>query len=200
MSAEWTSETRTPLHLLAERIAAADRSAESEFVRGYRAGVLTLVRRHARAFDADIEDMAQDVLQSTISALREGRVRDHASVPAYLRSSVKFAVRSHYRKQHRRQEDRVVALDDSISIDDDPADNATSRELAALIRQLVGELKLDRDRQLLERFYLREQSKEQVCTELGISHEHFHRVAFRARERLRVLLLDAGVVEAHCDN
>ncbi len=200
MSAELASEIKTPLQLLAERIAAADASAENEFVRCYRAGVMALVRRHARPFDADIEDMTQEVLQSAITALRDGRVRDHATLPAYLRSSVTFTVRSHYRKHHRRGEDRVVALDDSIPVNDDPSDNVTSHQLAALVRQLVGDLQIDRDRQLLERFYLREQSKQQVCTELGISDEHFHRVAFRARERLRGLLLDAGVTEYNCDN
>lgn len=200
MSAELASETRTPLQLLAGRITAGDAAAENEFVRHYRSGVLALVRRCARPFDADVEDMAQDVLQSTITALRDGRVRDHATLPAYLRSSITFTLRSHYRKQHRRHEDRVVVLDDGIAVNDDPADNVTSHQLAALVRQLVGELQIERDRQLLERFYLREQPKEQVCTELGISEDHFHRVAFRARERLRELLLDAGVVEYHCDN
>ncbi|MFZ2235598.1 MAG: sigma-70 family RNA polymerase sigma factor [Dokdonella sp.] len=200
MSAELASETRTPLQLLAERIAAGDASAENEFVRHFRAGVMALVRRHARPFDADIEDMTQDVLQSTITALRDGRVRDHATLPAYLRTSVTFTVRSHYRKRHRRHEDCVVELDDGIAVNDDPADNVTSRQLALLVRQLVGQLQIDRDRKLLERFYLREQSKVQVCTELGISDEHFHRVAFRARERLRILLLDAGVFDDNCDN
>ena len=200
MSAELAAENKTPLQLLAERIATADAAAENEFVLTYRAGVMALVRRQARPFDADIEDMAQEVLQSTITALRDGRVRNHATLPAYLRSSVTFTVRAHYRKQHRRHEDRIVALDDSISVDDDPSDNVTGHQLAALIRQLVSELQIDRDRELLERFYLREQSKEQVCTELGIDDDHFHRVAFRARERLRALLFDAGIFENNCDN
>lgn len=199
MPAELASETTTPLQLLAERIAAGDAGSEDEFVRQYRSGVLALVRRSARQSDADIEDMTQDVLQSTITALRQGRVRDHANLPAYLRSSITFIVRSHYRKQHRRHEDRVVALDDGFAVNDDPQENVTGHQLAALVRQLVGELHIERDRQLLERFYLREQPKEQVCAELGISDQHFHRVAFRARERLRELLLDAGVVEYHCD-
>lgn len=200
MSAELATETRTPLQLLAERITAGDAAAENEFVRHYRSGVLALVRRSARPFDADVEDMAQDVMQSTITALRDGRVRDHANLPAYLRSSITFIVRSHYRKQHRRHEDRVVVLDDGIAVNDDPEDNMTGHQLATLVRRLVSDLHIERDRQLLERFYLREQPKEQVCAELGISDEHFHRVAFRARERLRELLLDAGVVEYHCDN
>ena len=42
------------------------------------------------------------------------------------------------------------------------------------------------------RFYLHEESKEQVCRELELSDEHFNRVIFRARNRFRGLLEDRG--------
>lgn len=180
--------------MLAGRIAAGDHGAEAEFARMFRPGVLAMVRRQARPLDADGEDMAQEVMQSAISALRSQRLRDPTTLPAYLRASVVFTVRAHYRKQHRRGEDRAEPLDDKVEVNNDPQDNLVGHQLARLVRRLIGELHIDRDRQLLERFYLREQTKEQVCAELDISDEHFHRVAFRARERLRELLREAGVV------
>ncbi|MEO7917513.1 MAG: sigma-70 family RNA polymerase sigma factor [Dokdonella sp.] len=187
------------MRLLAARIAAGDTSAETDFVRIFRPGVLMLVRRHSRPFDADIEDMAQDVMQSTITALRTGRLRDSDVLPAYLRSTVAFTVRSHYRKQHRRGEDRVVLVDDSFEVDDDPLDNLKGHQLAGLLRKLIGELEIERDRRLMEHFYLREQSKEEVCAELGINEDHFHRVTYRARERLRDLLHNAGITTSPWD-
>ena len=44
-----------------------------------------------------------------------------------------------------------------------------------------------RDRALLIGFYIEERSKDEVCAELGIPPDHFRRVVFRARERLREL-------------
>ncbi len=56
------------------------------------------------------------------------------------------------------------------------------------VRQVIGELKTERDRQLLLRFYLAEDDKEQICSDLGLSSLHFNRVLFRARQRFKVLL------------
>ena len=51
--------------------------------------------------------------------------------------------------------------------------------------QLVAEL---RDRQVLVRYYLRDEDKATLCHDLGLSDEHFNRVLHRARERFRALL------------
>ena len=194
MSAEGVTCGTSPAEDWARRIAAGDTAAETEFVRNYQKGVRTLVRRHSRALEPDVDDMTQEVLQVTLVALRQGRLRDAATLPAYLRGAVVMMLRAHYRKQHRRGEDRMAALDDNLASDDDPGRNLVSLQLAELMRRLIGELGVDRDRQLLERFYLKEQTKEQVCADLGIGNDHFHRVAFRARERLRLLLEQAGVI------
>lgn len=193
MSAEGSTDGTSRAEEWVRRIAAGDASAESEFVRNYQAGVRTLVRRQARSLEPDVDDMTQEVLKSTLIALRQGRLRDPSTLPAYLRGAVVLIIRAHYRKQHRRGEDHMVALDDDLPGDDDPGQSLIGLQLAGLMRRLISELSVDRDRQLLERFYLQEQAKEQVCAELGIASDHFHRVAFRARERLRHMLEQAGV-------
>ena len=55
------------------------------------------------------------------------------------------------------------------------------------MQRLLAELRYDRDRQLLLRFYLSDDSKEALCADLEIEPERFHQVLFRARERLREL-------------
>lgn len=177
----------------ASRIAAGDGDAETEFIRHYQTAVRALVRRRTRSLEPDVDDMTQDVLRSTLMALRKGNLRDPSTLPAYLRGAVVLIARAHYRKQHRRGEDHLVALDDTLESDDDPARNLGRSQLAAVMRRLIDELGVERDRELLQRFYLQEQAKETVCAELGIGVDHFHRVAFRARERLRLLLQQAGI-------
>ena len=45
-----------------------------------------------------------------------------------------------------------------------------------------------RDRDVLDRFYLRDQDKARICKELGLTPANFDRVISRARIRLRELL------------
>ncbi|MCP4664535.1 MAG: hypothetical protein GY856_54820 [bacterium] len=45
----------------------------------------------------------------------------------------------------------------------------------------------ERDREVLSRFYLAEEDKEQICCDLGLAGEHFKRVLFRARRRFKKL-------------
>jgi RNA polymerase sigma-70 factor (ECF subfamily) len=52
-----------------------------------------------------------------------------------------------------------------------------------------------RDRDLLVRFYLNDESKEDICASLDLTDEHFNRVLFRARNRFRELLERRGYLK-----
>jgi hypothetical protein len=49
---------------------------------------------------------------------------------------------------------------------------------------------------VLVRFYLDDEDKEKICSELRLSEEHFNRVIFRARNRFRELLERRGLWKA----
>ena len=65
------------------------------------------------------------------------------------------------------------------------------RQRILAVRCLLAELKPNRDREILFRFYIEEEEKDQICAELGLSADHFKRVLYRARRRFRKLLLDS---------
>jgi len=54
-------------------------------------------------------------------------------------------------------------------------------------------VRLVRDRELLVRFYLQEESKEELCRAFGLTELHFNRVIHRARDRFRDLLRQRGL-------
>jgi len=56
-------------------------------------------------------------------------------------------------------------------------------------RQMLSELSTDRDRQLLQLYYLEEREKAEICQQLALSPAHFDRVLYRAKQRFRKLLL-----------
>lgn len=178
---------------LLQRIANGERQAETEFVQRFQAGIRALVRRHARPLDPAIDDLVQDVLEAVLRAMRAGSVQTEEALPGYVRGTVVFIVQAHYRKRARRGEDHQqepTALNEPVETNDPPA-NLHRERLGRAVRQLVAELPNDRDRQLLERFYLREQDPDEVCAALGIDPPHLRRVLWRARERLRALLTNS---------
>jgi RNA polymerase sigma-70 factor (ECF subfamily) len=175
------------------RIAAGDRAAETEFVRRYQRGVQVLVRRHCRPGDPIVEDIAQDVLARVLERLRAGAIRDAASLPAYVQTTVVYATSAEYRS--RRPTESVDAIA-QLPAADSPVNSLTSAQLRQTLTALLAELPLARDRELLTRFYLDDEDKDNVCRDLGIDSAHFRRVAFRARERFRELLDRAGIQEA----
>lgn len=178
---------------LVARIAAGDRGAEAEFVDVYARGVQVLVRRHCRPGDPVADDMAQEVITRVLERLRAGAIRDAAALPAYMQATIVRTTRAAYRA--RRPEDAAVAIE-QIPGPENPLDRAAATQLAAVLRALLAQLPRARDREILARFYLDGQNKDDVCRHLGIDAAHFHRVVFRARARFRELLDSAGIGEA----
>jgi len=174
------------------RIASGDRCAEAEFVRCYERGVRALVRRRCRPGDPAVDDIAQEVLTRVLERLRVGAIRDPSALPAYVQAMIVRAASSQYHSE--RLEVAIVCIDEP-SAADDPAEQAGAAQRADLLRLLMQSLPVARDRDVLVRFYLDEQDRDEVCASLGIDTAHFRRVVFRARERFRELLLAAGLDE-----
>src|SRR5258708_10893653 len=63
-----------------------------------------------------------------------------------------------------------------------PEEAAISRQREDLIRRVLAQL-ADRDREVLTRFYLREQTQEQICTEMELSETQFRLLKSRAKAR-----------------
>jgi len=177
---------------LVSRIAAGDRRAEQEFVRSYERGVRALVRRHCRPNDPIVDDLAQDVLARVLERLRAGAIREASALPAYVQATIVYTTSAEYRS--RRNTESAATIEDMPALDN-PVERLGSEQLAGLLRKLLAQLPVARDREILVRFYLEEQDKDEVCRGLGIDASHFHRVVFRARERFRALLDGAGIGE-----
>jgi RNA polymerase sigma-70 factor (ECF subfamily) len=175
---------------LVARISAGDRSAEREFVGAYARGVRALVRRHCRPNDPVVDDLAQDVLARVLQRLRAGAIRDSNALPAYVQTVVMYATSAEYRARRHTGSDEVLAETPAL---DNPLEQLRSDQLGRALRHALEQMPVPRDREILMRFYLDEQDKDDICRDLGIDASHFHRVVFRARERLRELLLRSGI-------
>ncbi len=97
---------------------------------------------------------------------------------------------------HRRSALRKTVVDSTIvemaQIEVPGGDPVEQASTASLVRRLLEELSHYRDREVLRRFYLLEQGKEEICKEFGIAPGTFDQVIFRARARLRSMLQARG--------
>lgn len=171
--------------VLVERILSGDRSAEAELVERYSRGVSLILARGTRQASTR-EDLLQDTFQLTIEKIRRGELRDPERLSGFICNVARNLAADYYRRTSRHESaERRFQIDSAGP--PDALHQVLAAEKAAIVRQILNDLRPTRDRDLLYRFYIAEQDKEQICKELGLTSLHFNRVLFRARERYREL-------------
>lgn len=179
---------------LVRRIRAGEGAAEAELVERFRRGLVLVLRRRS-GDPALAEDLAQETLALVLEKVRSGGVKQPERLAGFVHGTAR-----HLLLAHRRKSGRFVALEegpggDAPGTEARPADpgqltDLVRREDARLVRRLLGELAVPRDREVLFRFYLSDEPREAICRSLDIDPGHFRRVLFRARERLRQLWME----------
>ena len=170
-----------------------DTAAETELFRRYSRGLLYMLRRLA-GDPALADDLHQETFRVVIERLRERGLEEPERLAGFLHRTAKNLFIGGYRKVIRRKtEGEIDGLEAVADPGADPHQQAVREEESALVRRLIGELDTDRDRQILYRFYIAEEDKERICADLDLSSLHFNRVLFRARQRFKDLLENAGV-------
>jgi RNA polymerase sigma-70 factor, ECF subfamily len=176
---------------LVRRIQAGDRRAEGELVERYGEGLAFLLRRWARTQDA-ASDLYQETFRLALEKIRRGEVRDPDRLPGFLRSLAKNLSIDYYRRETRRgdREASIEATGELPLPDSEPGQlgNLLRQEKIGLVRRLLSELSVERDREILIRFYLHEEDKERIREDLGLSRPEFNVVLFRARRRYQALV------------
>ena len=170
------------------RIQAGDPQAEAELVERYQRGLLYLLRR--RCADPDLaEDLLQDTFRVVLERLRGKGLTEPGKLAGFLRATAQNLWRNEYRKRARRKTDEdSEAVERTVETGRSQLDETMRGQQAQAIRRLLGELKTERDRQILIRFYLAEEDKAAICADLELSSLHFNRVLHRAKLRFKEIL------------
>ncbi len=185
---------------LSASIARGDRQAEDRFVRRFGPGLTAILR--VRCNDPELcKDIAQEALQVALLRLRAGRVEQPEALAGFLRgTALNLLANERRRSEHRLVDAGSDWMDELQGEGDDPAERAENDDLVRTVRETIGGLKVERDRELLWRYYVDQAPKDVLCASLALSSEHFDRVLHRARQRLRGLWLarqsDGGVSAA----
>jgi RNA polymerase sigma-70 factor, ECF subfamily len=158
-------------------------------------GLRALILRRVR--DPELAaDILQDAAVTTLEKLRNGEIAHPENVGGYL-----YRVAINHLRNHRRKDRTGLsspdALEDLRDEENDPDWERVGRpQWAEAARKMLAEMPAARDRELLIRFYLKDEDKDHICRELHLTHEHFNRVIFRARNRFRELVQRRGMLKS----
>jgi RNA polymerase sigma-70 factor (ECF subfamily) len=173
---------------LVRRIVSGEPAAEAELVDRFSRALSFLLRRLTRD-EAAAEDLYQETFRLVIEKVRKGELREPERLPGFVSSMARNLFLGSARRGGRRQ--KWQGDSDAAETAPDPAPGQLAKllakERAAAVRGVLGELKNDRDREILSRYYISGEDKEDICRGLGLSDLHFNRVLFRARQRYREL-------------
>lgn len=174
---------------LVAAVQAGDRGAEERLVQSFGRGVALLLHRHTGS-GPEAEDLYQETFRVAIEKIRGGDLREPEKVPAFLSSLARNLATEHYRKAQRRKTDPAGDdLPELVSTAPSQLDLIEDRESAALVRQVLRELRNDRDREILVRYYLADHDRETVANDLGLTSLQLNRVLHRARQRYKACFL-----------
>jgi RNA polymerase sigma-70 factor (ECF subfamily) len=142
-------------------------------------------------------DAAQDLLQRTfLQALKKIRTEgldDPGNLGGYLyRTACKLAT-AYWRGELSRRHDHDGELlstlhDESLSLEE----MLDHHLLAKSVREMMRKLSVPRDREVLERFYLREEPRSAIRESMNLTELQFNQVLWRARQRFAEVLRKQG--------
>jgi RNA polymerase sigma-70 factor (ECF subfamily) len=165
---------------------AGDRCAEESLVQRYQRGVSIIVGQAVRGRPI-ADDICQDTFRITLQKIRQGDIREPDRLSAFIWSVARNLVTDYFRKVNAHPD---VDLDTVYHLSDPavgPEEELLKKEQAELARRLLAEMKSERDREVLYRFYIAEDDKKRICHDLGLTSLQFNLVLFRARAHYRKL-------------
>lgn len=167
---------------LVKRIHAGDEGGMEELYRLFAKGVRFYLCRQLGG--QEIEDKIHDTFLIVVRAIRRGDLREPERLMGFVRTVLRRQVAAHIDHLVHRRRDHIN-LDVNSRVADarrNPEQSAAFREKIALMVDVLREMS-ERDRNILTRFYLQEQSQEQICDEMKLTDTQFRLLKSRAKAR-----------------
>jgi RNA polymerase sigma-70 factor, ECF subfamily len=167
---------------LVEKIRQNDPTGMEELYRVFSRGVRFYLCRHLGS--QDLDDKVHDTFLVVAQAIQRGDLREPERLMGYVRTIVRRQVAAQiednvHRRKHRIDLDWGLAVQDAGSNPEQRAMHRESHEIAHKVLKSIA----PRDREILIRFYLQEQSADQICDEMGLTETQFRLLKSRAKAR-----------------
>jgi len=167
---------------LVERIRCGHTDGMAELYHLFSKGIRFYLCRQLGA--QELDDKVHDTFVVVVQAIRRGELREPQRLMGFVRTIVRRQVAAYIDKAvHTRREQ--MDMESTVRIADprgNPEEAAMFRQRVEMIRRVLAELP-SRDREILTRFYLREQSQDQICKEMSLTETQFRLLKSRAKSR-----------------
>jgi len=132
----------------------------------------------------ELDDKVHDAFLIVVQAIKRGDLREPERLMGFVRTVVRRQVAAYIDDVvHSRREE--LHLDVGVRVADwrnNPEQSAAFRQKVEFMTGILRSLSA-RDREILTRFYLKEQTQDQICEEMNLSETQFRLLKSRAKAR-----------------
>jgi RNA polymerase sigma factor (sigma-70 family) len=169
---------------LVARLQDGDATAMEELYRVFSGGIRMFIARNLGS--QEIDDRVHDTFVIVVEAIRNGEIREAERLMGFVRTVVRRQVANYVKKSiHQRRDRRCIDDDEAGFLQDrniSPEEAVIEGQQARLMERVLSELN-EKQREVLVRFYLREQPADQICREMNLTETQFRLLKSRAKAR-----------------
>lgn len=167
---------------LVARIRSGDDSGMEELYRLFARGIRFYLCRQLGM--QELDDKVHDTFLIVVHAIKRGDLREPERLMGFVRTVVRRQVAAHIDQVvHSRRDE--MHLDLGVRVADrqrNPEQNMAYQQKGEFMREILGQLS-ERDREILTRFYLHEETQEEICAEMNLTETQFRLLKSRAKAR-----------------
>ncbi len=157
---------------LVQGIERGEEACIQELYRIFARGIRFFLRRQLGSLEMDSK--VDESLQIVVQAIQRGDLRDPGRLTGFVRNVVRRQVAAYI--------DKILGAPRGVNPVPSPPVRQKIEAMKAVLREMQA-----RDREILSRFYLKEQTPEQICSEMKVSPAQLGLLKSRAVARFGVL-------------
>ena len=167
---------------LVARIRSGDESSVEELYTTFARGIRYYLCRHLGM--QELDDKVHDTFLIVLQAIRNGNLREPERLMGFVRTIVRRQVASFIDEavQSRRDQTDIEVGSRVPDAAANPERRVIDEERSRIMYEILRGIST-RDREILTRFYLHEQSPDQICSEMRLSETQFRLLKSRAKAR-----------------
>src|SRR5205085_6690259 len=167
---------------LVDRIQRGDETGMEELYAIFAKGIRFFLCRQLGP--QELDDKVHDTFLIVVQAIQRGDLREHDRLMGSVRTVVRRQVAAYIDTVvHSRREELDIEMGGRVpDRRHNPEQTMVSRQKIELMKSVLREL-CERDREILTRFYLHEQTQEQICDDMDLSDTQFRLLKSRAKAR-----------------
>jgi RNA polymerase sigma-70 factor, ECF subfamily len=171
---------------LVHNIRAGDANAMEKLYQVFARGIRLYLCRQLGL--QDVDDKVHDTFLIVVQAIKNGELREPDRLMGFVRTIARRLVAGHIDQMVHRRRDNVP-VESGIAISDNsatPEQDVLGREKVDIMFEVLRDMS-GRDRDILTRFYLYEQSQETISREMDLTPTQFRLLKSRAKARFAEL-------------